>query len=119
MSLASNKDSHSLGQGSLQLLVELIDTDSVHEVADVIVVFFALEDHCDVESNKDVVVGWTGSYRELVDDILLCHQELNFGPRKAEHEASLFLDMIELAMLRNDSVCSFRSVFKWLMMGEY
>jgi len=80
MCLASNEHPDSLGQCSLQLLVQLIDADPIHKVLDILLGIFAPEDDGDVKCHEDVVVGWASSDREFVDDILLGDQELNLGP---------------------------------------
>ena len=108
MGLATDQNSDSLGEGGLELLVQLIDTDSVNEVSDVIIVFFALEDNSNVQGNEDIVVRWASANREFVDNVLLSYKELDLGPREAEDKAAIRLNTIELTMLRDNCVSSFR-----------
>ena len=109
MGLASDKHSDSLGEGSFELLVKLVDTDSVHEVSDVIISVLAPEDNGDIQGNENVVISRASSHWELVDDILLGHQELNLSPWEAEYKPTLFLHVIELSVLCDDCVRSFGS----------
>lgn len=109
MSLSSDQDSHSLGQSCFELFVQLVYADTVDEVMDALVVWLAPEDNGDVEGDEDVVVGWAGAHWEFVGDVLLGHEELNFGPGQAEDEAAVLLDVIELSVLRYDGEGAFRS----------
>ena len=104
MGLVSDQDSYSFGDSSLQLLIELIDTDPVHKVSNVIVSGLASEDDCDVEGNKNVVISWASIHRELEEDVLRGDQELDLGPWKAEDKSTALLNMIELSMLGDDCV---------------
>jgi len=92
MGLASDEHSDPLGDGGLQLLIQLVDADSVTEVEDRVVIWLASENYSDVKSNKDVVVGWASSNWELVSDVLLGHKELNLGPGEANNEPTFTLD---------------------------
>ena len=80
MGLASDENSNPFGDSSLQLLIQLVDADSVTEVENRVVIWFASENYSDVKSNKDVVVGWACSHRELVSDVLLGDKELDLSP---------------------------------------
>jgi hypothetical protein len=112
MRLATNEHSHSLGQCSLKLLIQLIDADSVNEVANIIIVLLALEDDGDVQGHEDVIVGWASANWELVDNVLLGHKELDLGPGEAEDEAAILLDTIKLAVFRYNRICPLRSVIE-------
>ena len=89
------------------MLIQLIDTDSVNKVSDIIIVFFALENNCDVESDEDVIVSWASANWEFVDNVLLGYKELDLGPREAEDEAAFLLDAIEFTMLCDYCISSF------------
>jgi hypothetical protein len=112
MSLSSDEHSNSLGQGGLELLIQLIDTDSVHEVTNGLLIILALEHDGDIHGDEDIIVGWAGSNRELVDDVLLSDQELDLGPWQAPDEATFLLDMVKLSVLGDNSIGSFGSVSK-------
>lgn len=110
MSLASNKDSHSLSDGCLQLLIELVDANFVAEVlyclmGSLLVIWIAVhaENHGDIDGHEDIVVRWAGSHWKSVHDVLLCNEELNFSKRSAPQEATFVLDMVELSMRGNNS----------------
>ena len=107
MGLISDEDSDSLSDGSLKLLVKLVDTDSVDEVSNIIVGGLASKDYSNVECNEDIIVSWASVYRELEENVLWSNQELNLGPWKADNKSSALLDVIELTMLGNDSITSF------------
>jgi len=85
MGFASDENSDSLGDSGLQLLIQLVDTNSVTEVEDGVIIWFASENYSDVKSNKDVVVCWASSHWELVCDVLLGYKELDLGPGEANH----------------------------------
>ena len=108
MCLSTDEYSDSLSQSSLKLLVQLIDTDSVNEVSDIIIVLFALENNCNVESDEDVIVSWASANWEFVDNVLLSYKELDLGPREAEDEATFLLNTIEFTMLCDYCISSFR-----------
>lgn len=108
MSLSSDQDSHSLGQSSLELFVQLVDADTVDEVMNALVVGLAPEDNSNVEGDEDVVVSWACAHWEFVSDVLLGDQELNFSPRQAEDEPTILLDVVEFSVLGYDSKCAFR-----------
>ena len=110
MCLSSNKNSDSLCQCCFELLIQLIDADSVYEVMYWLVIWFAPEDNCNIEGYKDIIVSWTCSNWELVSDILLCNQELNLGPRQAWDEAALSLDWVEFAVFSDNRVSSFGAI---------
>ena len=110
MRLSTDEYSDSLSQSSLKLLVQLIDTDSVNKISNIIIVLFALKNNCDVESDKNVIIGWASANREFVDNVLLGYKELDLGPREAEDEATFLLDAIEFTMLSDYCVSSFRPV---------
>lgn len=82
MSLATDQNSYSFSNGGFKLLVQLVNADSVAEVENALFIWLAPECDSDVKLNKYVIVGWTCSHRETIYHILLCHQELNFGPRQ-------------------------------------
>jgi hypothetical protein len=112
MRLAPNEYPDPLSDSSLQLLVELVHTDSVAEVEDVIVCFFAFENYGDVEGDKNVIVRRTGSHREPINNILLRDQKLDFGPGHAgPDEAAFFLHVVEFAVAGDDCVGAFRPIF--------
>lgn len=108
MSLTTNEDSYSLGKCSLKLLIQLIDTDSVNEVSNIIIILLAFENDGNVKSDEDVIIGRASANWEFVDDILLCHKELDLGPREAEYETSLLLNMVKFTVFRNNRVGSLR-----------
>ncbi len=70
----------------------------------------ASEDHCNIKGDKDIVIGWTSTHRELVCDVLLCYEELDPCPRKTEDKASFFLDMIKFSMLCDDGISTLRAI---------
>jgi len=80
MSLSSDQNSYSFSNGSLELLVKLVDTNSVNEVEDIILSFHALENNSDTKTNENIIVSWASSNLELVCDVLLGNKELNLGP---------------------------------------
>jgi len=57
-----------------------------------IIIWFASENHCNIEGYKDIVIGWASTHWKFVGNILLCYQELDPGPRQAEDNAAFFLD---------------------------
>ena len=113
MGLASDEHSDPLGDGSLQLLIQLVDTDSVTEVEDTVVIWLASENYRDIQGNKDIVVSWASSNWEFVGDVLLGHKELDLGPGEANNKATLFLNGVKLAMLCNDCIGSFWNINIW------
>jgi hypothetical protein len=90
MSFTSNQNSHSFGDSSLELFIQLIDTNSVNEVKDTLIVFswVASENNSDTKTNKNVIISWASSNLELIGDILLGNEELNFGPWQAPDKSS-------------------------------
>jgi len=113
MCFTSDKDSNSLSQSSFKLLIELVDTDSVHEVVDWLVIWFTSEYYCNIEGNKDIIICGAGSHRELVCHILLSNKELDPRPRKTEHKSSFFFDRLKLSMGGNNSVGSLGNIDVW------
>lgn len=89
MGFASDQYSYSFSDGGLQLLIELVDADSVTEVENRILIFLAFEHNCDVKSNEDVIKSWTGANREAVDNVLFRDQKLNLRPRHTHVESSV------------------------------
>jgi hypothetical protein len=118
MGLASDQDTDPLGQSGLQLFVKLVDTDSVTEIEDGVVIWLAAEHDGDVQGHEDVVVGWTSSHWELVGDVLLGDQELDLSPWETENETTLLLDVVELAMLRDHSVGTLWHIDIWVTTGS-
>jgi hypothetical protein len=110
VSFASDEDSYSLRDGRLKLLVELVHTDFVAEILYIFVLSLALHDNGDVQADKDIVVSGASSHRELVNNVLLCHQELNLGPWEAPNEPALILYMIKFTMLGYDGIRPFRPI---------
>jgi hypothetical protein len=108
MGLASDQDTNSFSDGGLKLFVQLVDRNSIAEVEDIILSSLASEDNSDINGHEDVVIGRTSSHWELVDNVLLSHQELDLGPWKAPYKSARALNMVKLAMLCNNSVCSLR-----------
>ena len=70
MGLISDEDSDSLSDGSLKLLIKLVDTDSIDEVSNIIVGGLASKDYSNVECNEDIIVSWASVYRELEENVL-------------------------------------------------
>ena len=102
---------------TFELLVELVDADAVDEVTNIVIIIFASENNSNIQCHKNIVVGWAGSHRELVDNILLCDKELYLGPWQAKYEAALLLNVIELSVLCNNCISSFRSVENKIKLG--
>jgi len=113
MCFTSNKYSNSFSQRSFKLFVQLIDTDSVYEIVNTVVIWFASEHYSNIKGHKDIVIGGSCSYWELVCHILLCDQELNLGPRKTEDKTSFFLDLAILSMSSDNSISSFGNIDPW------
>jgi hypothetical protein len=100
----------------------LVGADLVAEVFDGFVCFFfcflgilrsVLVDgkhYCNIQSNENIVVGWTGSDWETVHNILFCDKELNLSEWKAPVESTFILNVVELSMSCNDSISSLRSI---------
>ena len=80
------------------MLVQLVHRDPVTKVEDGVIVFLAVEHNSDIKSDKYVIVGWTGSHRESVDEVLFSDQELDLSPGSTPDETSLFLDFTELSV---------------------
>ena len=80
MGLTSDEHSHSFSDGSFELFVKLIDTNSVNEVKDIIFIWHASENNGDTETNENIVISWTCSNLELICNVLLSNKELDFGP---------------------------------------
>lgn len=113
MGLSSNENSDSLGNGSLKLLIELVDTDSVDEVSNIFIVGFASENDSNIQGNKNVVIGWTSSDWEFVVDILLSDQELDLCPWKTNVKASNLFNTIKFTVLGNDGISTLRHINVW------
>jgi len=110
MRLGSHEHSDSFSDSGFQLFVKLVNTNSITKVEDIFIFTLASEHNCDVEGNKDVVIGWTGSHWEPIDNVLLRHQELNLGPRHTIDETTLLFDVVKFAVLRDHSVSTFRHI---------
>ena len=111
MRLASNQNSHSFCDSSFKLLIELIDTNSITEVENVLLFFFASEDYCDVEGNENIVIRRTGSHRESINNVLFRHQELDFCPWHAGPDKSTFLlNTVEFAVAGNNGIGAFGAI---------
>jgi hypothetical protein len=108
MGLAPDQDSDTLSDSRLELLIELVDGDAIAEIKNTVIIFHAPEDHSDVQRNEDVVEGWTSSNRELIQQVLLGHQELDLGPRQARDESPLLVNGVKLPMFGNDRIGSLR-----------
>jgi len=80
MGLSSNQNSYSLSNSSFELFIKLINTDSVDEIKDTVLVRFAPKHNSNPKSNKNVIIGWASSNLEFIDDILLSNQKLDLGP---------------------------------------
>lgn len=110
MGFPSDKNSHSFGQSCFQLLIKLIDANSVDKIKNGIIIGLAPEYNSNVKSNKDIIVGWASSHWELISDVLLGDKELDFGPRKTENEATILFHLVKFPVFRNHSICSFRNI---------
>jgi hypothetical protein len=75
-----------------------------------IFIWFASENYSNIKSNTDIVVSGAGPYWEFICNILLCYQKLDAGPRQAEDDSALFLDMVKFSVLGDNSICSFRNI---------
>jgi hypothetical protein len=113
MSLSSDQNSHSFSDGSLELFVKLIDTNSVNEVEDIILSFHALENNSDTKTNENVIVSWASSNLELISDVLLGNKELNLGPWQAPDKTTVTLDLIKFTVFSDDGMSTFRNVHVW------
>jgi len=80
MSLSSDQDTDSFGNGSLELFIKLINTNSVAEIENILFTRFASENDSDTKTNKNIIISWASSYLKWVSDVLLSNQELDFGP---------------------------------------
>jgi len=80
MSLSSDQDTDSFGNGSLKLFIKLINTNSVAEIENILFTRFASENDSDTKTNKNIIISWASSYLKWVSDVLLSNQELDFGP---------------------------------------
>jgi hypothetical protein len=116
MSLASNENSNSFGDGSFKLLIKLIDTDLIAEVLygfDCLLLVIRAppnaENNSNVEGDENVIVCWAGSDWESVDHILFSYQELDLGVRQTPFKTTFIFDMTELTVGGNDSECSLGS----------
>lgn len=73
MCFTSNEHSDSLSESCFKLLVQLIDTDSIDEIMNRLIIFFASENHSNIKSYKDIIICWASSHWELVSDVLFCY----------------------------------------------
>jgi hypothetical protein len=110
MSLASNQNSNSFGNGSLELLVKLVDTDSVHEIENILFTFHTFENNCDTKTDENVIVGWACSNLKFIDDVLFGDQKLDLCPWKTHRHTTFFLNSIESTVLGDNSISSFRTI---------
>jgi hypothetical protein len=113
----SNQNSDSFGNGSFELLIQLVNTNLVAEVLDGFVSFFFVvwvlpngENNCNIEGNEDVIVSWAGSDWETEDNILFGDQELNFGPWHADVETAFVQDLIKSTVGGDDAKGSLRTI---------
>ena len=106
MGLASDENSDSFGDCSLELFIKLVHTDSVAEIEDRIIVGLASKNNCNIKGDKNIVVGGSGSHWEFIGDILLCDQKLDFSPRQAKDHSSFLLDSREFTVLGDHGVGS-------------
>ena len=111
MSLCSNQNSDSFCDGSFQLLVQLVNTDSVYKVTDIVISRLATENNCDVQSDKNVVICWARIYWELKKNILGCNQKLDLCPWKAEYKPTALFNMVKPSVFCNYCVCSLMTKF--------
>lgn len=111
---ASDQNSDTFCDRGLKLFIQLVHADSVTEVEDRVSVLFAFEHHCDVQSNKDIVVGWARADWKSENDILLCDQKLDLCPGQAKVKTSMGLNILESAMTCDDSVSSFRATSRYI-----
>ena len=118
MSLSSNQYSNSFSQGSFQLFIQLIYTNSIYKIMNRIFIWLASENYSNIKSNEDIVIGGAGTHWEFICNILLCYQKLDTGPRQAEDNTAFFLDMIKFSMLCNNGVSSFRTIRKYQNIGS-
>ena len=80
MSFSSDQYSNSFSDSSFKLFIQLINTNSVNEIKDTLLIWHASEYNSDTKTNENVIISWAGSDLELIGDILLGNEELNFGP---------------------------------------
>jgi hypothetical protein len=80
MSLSSDKNTNSFSNGSLELFIKLINTYSIAEIEDIILLWFTSENDSDTKTNENVIISWASSYLKRVSDVLLGYQKLDFGP---------------------------------------
>ena len=80
MSLSSDQDTNSFSNGSLELFIKLINTNSVAEIENIFFTRFASENDSDTETNENIIISWASSDLKWVGDVLLSNQELDFGP---------------------------------------
>jgi len=112
MCFSSDEYSDSLSECCFKLFIKLVDADSVHEVMDRVIIWFAFENYSNIKGHKDIIISWACSYWEFVCDVLLSHKELNSGPWQAEDETTLLLDVVEFAMLGDDCISTLGTRFE-------
>lgn len=123
MGLRPDEDANSLGQGGLELLIQLIDADFIAKVENVLLVLFgdllilppgvvhlAAEDNANVKRDKNVVISRAGLDWELVCHVLFRNQELYLSPRQAPDQPAFVHDLVEGAELCNNRVSALRNV---------
>jgi hypothetical protein len=113
MCFASDKNTDSFSDSGFKLFIELINTDSVAEIENILFAWLASENNGNSKSNENIIVGWARSYLELVSYVLLCNQELDFGPWKAEVQSTFAVNAIEFSVLCDDGICSLRNINVW------
>ena len=82
LDLTQNSDS--LSDGSLDLLVELVNAYVVDESLDGVIIIHALEDCCYIDLDEDIVVGGARPHLQVEHYVLLGHQVLDLGLTKFE-----------------------------------
>lgn len=113
MCFASDENSDSLSEGSLKLLVKLVDANSIYEVMNILIIWFTSENHSNIKSNEDIVISWACSDWEFIGDVLLGNKELDLGPWEAENETTFLLDVVEFTVLGDDCIGSFWYIDVW------
>jgi hypothetical protein len=80
--LSTSENADSLGDGSLDLLVQLVNTDVINEGLNRFVVFLAFENRTDLDFDENVVIGGAGLHIHLEDYVLLGDKVLDLGLQK-------------------------------------
>jgi hypothetical protein len=73
MSFLSDQNSDTLSQGSLELLIKLVNTYSVAKIMNGIIIILASENYTNIESHKNIIEGRASSYRKFIGDVLLSY----------------------------------------------